>query len=54
MMVNVFVGEDGPLLWVEWTEERMRVAGAAHRALTGEAFDCSDKPGALAYEFTLC
>ena len=54
MMVEMFVRQDGPLLWLEWTEERMRVAGAALRALTGEAVDCSDKPGALAYEVTLC
>jgi PAS domain-containing protein len=54
MMVKVFVHKDGPLLWVEWTEERVRIAGAAHSALNSEAIDCSGKPGALAYEVKLC
>lgn len=47
MMVEMFVHQNCPLLRFEWTEEGMRMAGAADSALASEAIDCCKEPGPL-------
>jgi hypothetical protein len=54
MMVDVFVHENGPLMRIERTKERMRVLGTASCARMGKAIDSSDELGALALEVALC
>ena len=54
MMVDVFVQENGPLMRIERTKERMWVLGTASCARIGKAIDSSDELGALALEVALC
>ena len=54
MMVDVFVHENGPLMRIERTKERMWVLGTASCARIGKAIDSSDELGALALEVALC
>jgi hypothetical protein len=53
-MVDVFVHENGPLMRIERTKERMWVLGTASCARIGKAIDSSDELGALALEVALC
>src|ERR1700759_4271080 len=50
MMVDVFVHQNRPLLWLKRTEERMWVLGAARRAFLGEAIDRRDETPAFLFE----
>ena len=54
VVVDVFVHENGPLLWFERTEERMWVLGAAGCAPGDEAIDGPDKLGAFEFQVALC
>jgi len=53
MMVDMFVGKNGPLPRFERTKERMRVLGAAGCPLFDEAIDSSDEMGAFTLEVAL-
>ena len=53
MMIKVFVHENGPLLRVEWTEERVWVLGAACDSLSGEAVDGCEELRAFALKLAL-
>src|SRR6201995_913682 len=52
-MVDVFVHENRPLLWVERTKERMWVLGAASCTRGDEAIDSFDELHAFVLEFAL-
>ena len=51
VMVDVFVHENRPLLWLERTKERMWVFRAAGRAGGGKAIDRFKELGAFMLEF---